>query len=360
MNALEREIRALIESEGPIPVSRFMALALGHPQHGYYRNRDPFGAGGDFITAPEVSQMFGELIGLWCAEVWHSMGCPSPVYLVELGPGRGTLMSDLLRAANVVSGFRAALQVHLVDTSPVLEARQRHTLKDAGGPICWHRTIETLPRGAQIVIANEFIDALPIDQIVKTERGWHERKIGLQNDRLAFVLDPTPLDIEEHLPERLRGAKPGVLLESRDLAAIREVARAIAEHGGAVLVIDYGHTQSGFGDTLQGVRAHKAVDPLAGPGEADLTAHVDFEALATAALRWDLHAVGPVTQGAFLRAIGIELRAHNLKRGKDEQTMAGIDAALARLAGPSPGMGELFKVLALVHPALPSPPGFDS
>jgi SAM-dependent MidA family methyltransferase len=360
MNPLEQEIRALIENEGPIPVSRFMALALGHPQHGYYLTRDPFGAGGDFITAPEVSQMFGELIGLWCAEVWRAMREPVRLHLVELGPGRGTLMSDLLRATRVVPDFHAALDVHLVDTSPVLEARQRAILQDAAATIEWHRSVETLPEGPLIVIANEFLDALPVDQIVKTDRGWHERRIGLQNDRFAFALDPAPLDIEEHLPERLRGARPGVLLESRDLAPIREIARRIAEHGGAALVIDYGHTQSGFGDTLQGVRAHKAVDPLENPGEADLTTHVDFEALATAAMRWGLQVIGPVTQGEFLRAIGIELRAENLKRGRNNETVAEVDAALARLADPSPGMGELFKVLALVHAALPSPPGFDS
>jgi NADH dehydrogenase [ubiquinone] 1 alpha subcomplex assembly factor 7 len=359
MNALEREIRALIESEGPIPVSRYMAIALGHPQYGYYLTRDPFGAGGDFITAPEVSQMFGELIGLWCAEVWRGMSGPARVHLVELGPGRGTLMSDLLRAARVVPDFHGALEVHLVDTSPVLEARQRAALEHAGVPIEWHRNVERLPAGPLIIIANEFLDALPVDQIVKTERGWHERKIGMHAGRLDFVLDPTPLDIEEHLPERLRGAQPGVLLESRDLAPMREVARRITEHGGAALIIDYGHTQSGFGDTLQGVRAHKTVDPLENPGQADLTSHVDFEALATAAMRWGLHAIGPVTQGNFLRAIGIALRAENLKRGRDPATVADVDAALARLTAPSPGMGELFKVLALVHPSLPSPPGFD-
>ena len=361
MNALEQEIRALIENEGPIPVSRYMALALGHPQHGYYMTRDPFGAGGDFLTAPEVSQMFGELIGIWCAEVWHAMGEPKTIDLVELGPGRGTLMNDLLRAAKVVPAFRAAIETHLVETSTALAERQRETLTEAGTPVRWHRRVETLPDGPLIVVANEFADALPIDQLVKTETGWYERKVGIQDGKLAFALDPTPLPkIEEHLPARLRGAAPGALLESRDLTPFREIARRIAAHHGAALVVDYGHTQSGFGDTLQGVRAHKPVDPLQNPGEADLTAHVDFAQLAVAAMQSGLRALGPVTQGNFLRALGIELRAQNLKRGQSAETAAEIDAALARLAAPSPGMGELFKVLAFVHPSLPAPPGFDT
>ena len=361
MNALEREIRSLIENAGPIPVSRYMALALGHPRHGYYMTRDPFGASGDFVTAPEVSQMFGELIGIWCAEVWHAMGEPARVHLVELGPGRGTLMNDLLRAAKVVPAFRASLEVHLVETSPVLAEAQRRALNEASVPVRWHNSTATLPDGALIVVANEFIDALPIDQLVRAEAGWHERKVGLKDGQLVFALDPIPLPrIEEGLPAQLRGAPTGSLLESRDLTPVREVAQRIATHGGAALFIDYGHVRSGFGDTLQAVREHKVTDPLRDPGEADLTAHVDFEQLAVAALREGLHTLGPVPQGAFLRALGIDARAERLKRNQDEATASTIDAALARLAAPSPGMGELFKVLALVQPALTAPPGFDS
>jgi SAM-dependent MidA family methyltransferase len=359
MNALESEIRALIETEGPIAVSRYMALALGHPRYGYYVTRDPFGTAGDFVTAPEVSQMFGELIGVWCAEVWRSMGEPAVVHLVELGPGRGTLMSDLLRASKVLPEFRAAIQVHLVETGPVLAERQRATL--ASVEPNWHRDTSTLPQGPLVVIANEFVDALPVDQFVKTDTGWHERKIGIIDGKLAFALDPAALPgIEEQLPSRLRPAPIGALLERTQLTAVRDIARRIAADGGAALIVDNGHTQTGFGDTLQAVRAPKAAKVLENPGEADLTAHVDFEQLAAAAMHLGVHAVGPVTQGNLLRAIRIEQRAARLKRDQPADIVAAVDAAFARLTEPSPGMGELFKALALIHPALPAPPGFDT
>jgi len=360
MNALEKEIRALIESEGPIPVSRYMALCLGHPRHGYYITRDPFGAAGDFVTAPEVSQMFGEMIGIWCAEVWRAAGEPAKINLIEFGPGRGTLMVDMLRAAKVVPAFRATIDVHLVETSPTLTERQRRTLSTSDTTPRWHESVTTLPAGPLVVVANEFIDALPVDQFVKTETGWHERRVGVRDGKLAFALDPAPFpQIETLLPDSAR-ARTGALFERRDLTPVREIARRIAADGGAALFIDYGHTQSGFGDTLQAVRDHKPIDPLQDPGEADLTAHVDFEALARTAMQAGTHAIGPVTQGQFLRNLGIELRAENLARGKDAATAAAVEAALARLIGPSPGMGELFKAIALVHPALGGIPGFDT
>jgi NADH dehydrogenase [ubiquinone] 1 alpha subcomplex assembly factor 7 len=355
MNALEREIRTLIASEGPIPVSRYMAFALGHPKHGYYMTRDPLGPDGDFITAPEVSQMFGELIGIWSAEVWRMMDAPGAVHLVELGPGRGTLMTDLVRAMKIVPEFAAAIDLHLVETSPPLAELQRASLASIGAGAQWHCGVELLPDGPLIVIANEFVDALPIDQLIRADDGWHERKVGVQGDRLTFALDPMPLpDIRGSL------AKPGAVLERRHLAPVLEIARRIATFGGAALMIDYGHAQSNFGDTLQAVRAHRIADPLENPGEADLTSHVDFQQLATASIRAGVHAFGPVTQGDLLRRLGIELRAESLKRGKDGRTAALVNEAVKRLAGPSPGMGELFKALALVHPALPAPPGFDT
>jgi NADH dehydrogenase [ubiquinone] 1 alpha subcomplex assembly factor 7 len=361
MNALEQEIRALIASEGPISVSRYMALALGHPLHGYYITRDPLGAAGDFVTAPEVSQMFGEMLGVWCAEVWRSMGEPEAVNLVEFGPGRGTLMSDLLRAARVLPAFREAVSVHLIETSPVLVERQRASLSESGADIQWHRNFSPVPAGPLIVIGNEFIDALPVDQFAKTDSGWHERKVGLVDGKLAFALDPAPLaGVEEQLPARLRPAPAGALLERALLAPIRDAVHRIATDGGAALFIDYGHTETSFGDTLQAVRAHQVAGVLDNPGEADLTAHVDFETAARVATLGGLHAVGPVTQGGFLRTIGIELRAERLKHGQSDVVAREVDAALARLVGPSPGMGELFKAIAFVHPALPTPPGFDS
>ncbi|HEY7458956.1 MAG TPA: SAM-dependent methyltransferase [Xanthobacteraceae bacterium] len=360
MTPLEKLIRAIIESEGPISVSRYMALCLGHPVHGYYMTREPLGATGDFVTAPEVSQIFGELLGLWCAEVWRMMGTPSPVCLVELGPGRGTLIADLLRAARVAPEFHAALELHLVETSPPLAARQRAALASAGSSAQWHRSVDTLPERPSITIANEFVDALPVDQFVRSDDGWHERKVGIRNDRLAFALDPAPLRaIDAMVPQPLR-AHRGVVFERRDLTPIIGLAARIPARGGVALVIDYGHTRSAFGDTLQAVRAHRVADPLQSPGEADLTAHVDFEQLAAAAMKAGVDTVGPITQGKFLRALGIELRAERLKHGKDTSTVRMIDEAVARLAGRAPGMGELFKVLALAHPALPILPGFDS
>ena len=360
MTLLEREIRSLIEADGPMPVARYMALCLGHPQHGYYMTRDPLSAAGDFTTAPEVSQMFGELIGLWCAEGWRMIGAPRRVLLVELGPGRGTLMQDMLRAANVLPEFHATLEVHLIETSPKLKERQRLALAAAGVPITWHERPESLPDSPLLVVANEFVDALPVDQFVKTEDGWHERRVGLGPDgKLAFGLDPARLPaLEESLPSRLRPAPTDAFLERRDCVPMQEIARRIATFGGAGLVIDYGHVQSAFGDMLQAVRAHKPVDPLEDPGEADLTAHVDFEALGDAVQGQGVSLHGPATQGDFLRRLGIGLRAERLKKSAPAQREA-IDAALARLTGPTPGMGEMFKAFAFARRDLPAPPGFD-
>ena len=360
MTPLAHELRAMIEADGPMPVARYMALCLGHPQHGYYTTRDPLGAAGDFITAPEVSQMFGELVGLWCAEIWRTMGAPRRVLLVEMGPGRGTLIQDMLRAAKVLPEFRAALDVHLIETSPTLEERQRIALAQAGVPVSWNERPESLPGGPLLMIANEFVDALPVDQFVKADDGWHERRIGLGPDgKLVFGLDPAPLPaLEDKLPPRLRPAPVGAFAERRDYAPIQEIARRIAASGGAGLVIDYGHIQTAFGDTLQAVRRHKAVDPLEDPGEADLTAHVDFEALGDAVKGLGVSPHGPVTQGNFLRRLGIGLRAERLRNSAPVHAGA-IGAAVARLIDPAPAMGELFKVFAFAQCDLPAPPGFD-
>jgi NADH dehydrogenase [ubiquinone] 1 alpha subcomplex assembly factor 7 len=362
MTSLEEELRAIIEAEGPMPVSRYMALCLGHPRHGYYATRDPLGVAGDFTTAPEISQMFGELIGLWCAEAWRGMRAPARVRLVELGPGRGTLMHDVLRAAKLVPAFEQALEVHLVETSPVLAALQRDKLAGADVPIAWHESAAGLPAGPLVVIANEFVDALPIDRFVKTAGGWREQRVGIAKEKLAFGLHPAPLaGFDESLPTRLRRAPEGSMLERRDIAPLREIAKRIAAATGTALVVDYGHRRTSFGDTLQAVRAHEFADPLENPGLADLSAHVDFEALAALAKEEGLRVRGPITQGVFLRRLGIEPRAERLKRDADASVRNDIDAALARLVGASPRhMGELFKVISLAHAALPVEPGFDS
>ncbi|HSI40606.1 MAG TPA: class I SAM-dependent methyltransferase [Xanthobacteraceae bacterium] len=341
MTPLEAELRTLIATEGPIPVARYMALCLGHPRHGYYMGRDPFGAAGDFTTAPEISQMFGELLGLWCAACWQQIGAPDPVRLVELGPGRGTLMADVLRAARALPAFHAALDVHLVETSPALRARQRERLPDA--PVRWHDSLAEVPDGPALILANELFDALPVAQFVRTERGWHERCVGLDADgHLAFGLDPRP-------GPAFGPALPGAVLERLDHPLVRAVPERLAAQGGAALIIDYGHAASGLGDTLQAVRRHAFADPLKDPGEADLTAHVDFAALARHGTAAGARAFGPLPQGDFLRRLGLDARAARLGRQADAE----------RLAGTAPGgMGGLFKVLALVHPAAGAPPGF--
>lgn len=352
---LEEEIRALIAAEGPIPVSRYMALALGHPRHGYYMTRDPLGAAGDFTTAPEISQMFGELIGLWAVALWQQMGAPAPFHLVELGPGRGTLMADALRAARLLPAFGDAARLHLVETSPVLRAAQARTLAGCGLSPHWHACIADVPEGPAIVLANEFFDALPIDQYVRTATGWHERRVGIGVDgALAFGLHPAPSPVAR----RLIGAHglPGDVFERLEAGPALVVSRRLAAQGGGALIIDYGHA-GGFGDTLQALEQHAFADPLAHPGDADLTAHVDFRALAAHARGAGLRAFGPLGQGEFLHRLGLAQRAERLKRDATPAVRESIDAAVRRLTDDkATGMGRLFKVLALVHPDLKAPP----
>jgi SAM-dependent MidA family methyltransferase len=355
MTPLEAEIRGIIAIEGPIPVDRYMQLCLGHPQHGYYATRDPLGVGGDFVTAPEVSQMFGELIGAWAGTVWRQMGSPPSLRLIELGPGRGTLMADALRAAKALPEFYAALSIHMVETSPVLRGLQEKALAYTGVPLVWHRGIEEVPEGPTIGIANEFVDALPISQFIKDRDGWHVRMVGILDEKLAFLATTDPM-----LSQTEDDATPlGTILERRYDRPISSLARRITQHGGAALIIDYGHTQSGFGDTLQAVRGHAFANPLEHPGEADLTAQVDFAALGSWAQRQGAVTHGPVGQGEFLRRLGIEQRAVRLKANATSQQAADIDAALGRLTAPDQ-MGELFKVLAIAQPKLGPLPGFDS
>jgi NADH dehydrogenase [ubiquinone] 1 alpha subcomplex assembly factor 7 len=356
---LEAEIRRRIKIGGPMPVAEYMALCLCDPKHGYYTTHDPFGARGDFITAPEVSQMFGELIGLWMAAVWKQMGAPENVRLIELGPGRGTMMKDALRAVKVVPQFRAAAVVHLVEVSPILQSQQETALKDAGVPLFWHAALAEVPKGPAIIFANEFFDALPVNQAVKTERGWHERRIQIDSsDQLAFTLAPEPLPFfQTLLPPALRAPRQGAIFEWRAETAAMEVGRRVADDRGAALVIDYGHTETGLGETLQAVGQHAYADPLTAPGNLDLTAHVDFYSLIRATEAMGAVAFGPIEQSQFLQRLGIEHRAATLRA---KATKAGeIDQALARLIGQNrSAMGELFKVVAFAHPSLGAPPGF--
>jgi len=354
MTALAEELMRLIAAEGPIPIARFMAEALGHPTCGYYVTRDPLGRGGDFITAPEVSQMFGELIGLWCVDVWQQMGAPSPLRLIELGPGRGTLMADALRAARMRSDFLQAVDLHLIDVSPVLRQAQQDTL-GAHAPQ-WHGSIDEVVDGPAIVIANEFFDALPIHQYERQGERWYERMVTVTDGALAFTLSAGPAaDPDDGRPTARDGDIAEVSLAGD--AVMRRMAARLAESGGAALIIDYGYTGDGRGDTLQAVRQHRYAPVLEDVGDADLTAHVDFAALARAATGGGAQVHGPVQQGAFLNRLGIDMRAAQLKQQATAQQQADIDAALNRLTGDAQ-MGRLFKVLAVTSDGL-TPSGFQ-
>jgi SAM-dependent MidA family methyltransferase len=360
-SALEVEIRRRIELGGPMPVAEYMTLCLLDPTHGYYTTHDPFGARGDFITAPEVNQMFGELIGIWASAVWKQMGAPENVRLIELGPGRGTMMKDALRSAQIVPEFRAAIVLHLVEISPALRAQQEKTLEGAGIPVTWHRSLVDVPKGPAIIFANEFFDALPINQAVKTERGWHERRIQIDpSGQLAFTTAPEPMPFFQNLlPPALRAPRTGVVFEWRADTAGIEVGRCVADNQGAALVIDYGHSETALGETLQAVGQHAYADPLTYPGHIDLTAHVDFQSLARAVEAMGTVGYGPVEQSQFLRRLGIERRAAALKAKAPRP--AEIDRALERLIGRNrDAMGELFKVTAFAHPSVGVPPGFET
>ncbi len=366
MSALGDIIASMIAEDGPISLEQYMALALGDPRHGYYMTRDPLGAKGDFITAPEISQMFGELIGVWCADYWTRMGEPARVHLVELGPGRGTLMRDALRAARVLPACVNALDVHLVDTSPVLRDSQRATLASAGVAISWHASFDEVPPGPLIVIANEFFDALPARHYVRTRDGWRGRVVGLTRDgRLGFGAGP---DVEPTLRVE---APDGAIIEINPIAqrVMGAIAARIEAHGGAVLAIDYGYVTTSLGETLQAMRGHAYVNPLDEPGEADLTTHVDFAALGRAARAAGAATFGPVTQGQLLERLGIFDRARSLARGADAPRIRAIESELKRLIatndGISPvhgkvsGMGGLFKALAVTQTGGPIPAGFE-
>lgn len=360
-SALEAEIRRRIALGGPMPISEFMALCLLDPTHGYYTTHDPFGARGDFITAPEISQMFGELVGIWASAVWKQMGAPENVRLIELGPGRGTMMKDALRAVQIVPEFRSAIVVHLVEISPALRAQQEKTLEGAGVPLIWHGSLGDVPKGPAIIFANEFFDALPINQAIKTERGWHERRIQIDpSGQLAFTIAPEPMPFFQNLlPPTLRAPRAGAVFEWRAETSAMDVGRRVADNRGAALVIDYGHTETALGETLQAVGQHAYADPLTSPGHLDLTAHVDFQSLARAVEAMGTTGFGPIEQSQFLRGLGIERRAATLKARAARTT--DIDEALERLIGRNRNaMGELFKVAAFTHPSVGTPPGFEN
>ncbi len=359
MNALGRALAARMCAAGPISLADYMTEALIHPSLGYYRRGDPMGAGGDFITAPEISQIFGELIGLWLVDAWDRLGRPKPVALVELGPGRGTLMDDALRASKLKPEFGAALRLHLVESSPGLRRRQAAVL--AAAEPQWHDGFETVPKGPFLLVANEFFDALPIRQFERSRSGWCERMITVDEagEQFRWVLAPPSRAADALLSAEQRQAPIGAIAEvspaARGLAAA--IGARLAAAPGAALIIDYGYDRSAAGDTVQALKRHAPADPLADPGEADLTAHVDFAALAQAATAAGAGAYGPVSQGHFLTRLGIEVRAERLSARATSDQAEAIGSGVMRLI-EAEEMGRLFRVMSLTSPGFGLPAGF--
>ncbi|QNL18165.1 SAM-dependent methyltransferase [Hyphobacterium sp. CCMP332] len=360
MDGIAGRIAERIRHGGPVSVAAFMTEAMFDPREGYYATKNPIGAGEDFITAPSVSQMFGELMGLWCAQVWMDMGQPGSFQLVELGPGTGQMMSDIVRAGRAVSGFMQAAQIHLIEASAALKMVQGRTLTPMGVEIGWLNRIEDIPPGPAIIVGNEFLDCLPMRQAVKQNGQWHERMIALNEagDGFRFAVGPQLGTEADLVPERLRGAPDGTLAELRpgDQQVVDVLAQRFSDHPGHALFVDYGPALSEAGDTFQAIRQHQKCDPLEAPGTADLTARVDFEQLGRFAKAAGLDVAGPATQGDWLNALGLEVRAAALIRQAPEQKSR-IARQVMRLSDPDE-MGALFKVMSLSTPGLPKPPGF--
>lgn len=352
MTGLIDHIRNIIREKGPISVAYYMELALQHPVYGYYKRHDPLGVGGDFITAPEISQMFGEMIGLWCAEVWRAMGSPEKFILLELGSGRGTLLQDALRATSKINNFHKSLRLFMLESNETLCAMQKEKLREFN-PV-YLDDIGDLPEEPTIVIANEFFDAMPIYQMVQPSANdldaWSERKIGMDGDNLVFVNIPSiPCAENEKVIIREFSPVSSVL--------VHFLAEHVAKNGGAGLIIDYGYVSpSGF-STLQAVSGHRRAEVLENPGEVDLTAHVDFAAIGKEALSAGAQVLGPTGQGEFLRAMGIEIRAEILQRQALPLEAEEITSALSRLTDETQ-MGELFKAICFADPSLRGIPGF--
>lgn len=354
VSALRKKLTAQIVQTGPVSIAQFMMAALYDPVHGYYSRSPNIGEHGDFVTAPEMSQMFGEIVGAWCAYEWGVIGRPDPLHLIELGPGRGTLMSDVLRAGMAAPGFEDAAQVHFMEVSAALRALQRDAVQPNIAQ--WHARFDDIAPGPSLILANEFFDCLPIRQFVKQDGQWRERLVGADSGRLAFGLAREAILDLSAFPAGADAHGDGAVAEIApalggwtDLLALR-----LHAHAGRALIIDY--ASDGFGDTLQAMKAHEKIDPLDDPGDSDLTAHVDFAALARMARAAGLAVHGPIGQGDFLRTLGIEARAAALsKRHPDAADR--IARELHRLTSGDE-MGALFQVLCLSNPQLPAPAGF--
>ncbi len=355
---LARKFAARLASEGPVSVHDYMGACLYDPEYGYYRTKAAIGQGGDFITAPEISQVFGELIGLWAGEVWRQMGEPAALKVIELGPGRGTLIADALRALKVLPGFLAGASIHLVETSKALQEAQRAALAQAPARISWHEDLNRAPEGPAIVIANEFFDCLPVRQFVfdAAAAGWRERMIELKDGAFQLAAGPvveTPPGLVSALAHDI---EDGAIFEHRP--AIASLIDAFATRSPfAALIVDYGYSRSSLGDTAQTVKGHRFAGLFDAPGESDITAHVDFAHLKQAAADANMNAFGPMPMGEWLLRLGLEARVRQLLSRASEEEADELKSRVARLVDPAQ-MGALFKVLLLSRGFSAAPPPF--
>ena len=370
MQSLKQRIIRHIKDNGPMNIAAYMSWCLLDPTQGYYPTRDPLGIDGDFITAPEISQMFGEVLGLWLIHAWRGIGSPKTVQLVEYGPGRGVMMSDILRSARLDKNFLAAIRLSLIETSSALEAKQAEQLANSGVPVNWVARLEDVPEGPTLVIGNEFLDCLPIRQFIMKDRfkdanGWHERNIDIHpqnSEKLIYSIANAPISRADQalLPQGIEGYKNGDLIEtSPGLAQIIDTLKTRLEtNSGAALFIDYGPDATEFGDTFQALKKHEKVFPLDEPGHADLTARVNFAHLSELAKNANFDVYGPCPQGQFLSRLGIELRAIALSRSS-QSAKEKVARQLHRLTDTDE-MGSLFKAISLQSASLPAPLGFAS
>ncbi len=358
--SLEQQLKSYIRAKGPISVRAFMEACLYDPQHGYYRAGNPIGQEGDFITAPEISQMFGEMIGVWSVLTWQAMGAPVPLQLIELGPGRGTLMADLLRTLGKIHPNFEMISVHLVDRSSSLRANQNSTLSSFDCPLHWYEKLSDVPSGPSLLIANEFLDCFPIRQFIKQAEAWHERVVALNQDGDFCFAVGESLPAGVIIPQKFSTAEPGSIFEfCPDFEGIlKDIQRFSKTAPFAGLFIDYGFEGPQLGESLQALFRHKPVSPFTQPGEVDLTAHVDFTAFGALAVAQGHKVYGPRDQGAFLSQLGIGPRAEMLVQNASQDQADKLTSDVVRLVAPEQ-MGALFKVLCVTSPQIETPPPFN-
>ena len=366
-NNFTEQIHKKIRETGPITIAEFMTICLLDPTNGYYPTRDPFGKDGDFITSPEISQMFGELIGLWCMQTWHDMGQPKKINLIEYGPGRGIMMQDIVRVAKLDSNFLESINITFIEASPVLEAIQAETLSKAPCPVNWASNLEEIPQMPTIILGNEFLDCLPIRQFIQTDenkglKGWRERLVTVKNNNLAFGISPFELPQwqKKVLPTSHNKAIQNDLLEFCPAFSqiIDELKKRSLNNDTRALFVDYGPATTDFGDTLQSLKEHRKVNVFSDLGNADLTARVNFEHLVNLSINNNLSVTSVITQGEFLCNMGIKVRAKNLMKAKPE-SMINIQRQLNKLISRDE-MGALFKVICFQSEGLGLPLGFES